>query len=85
MGDLVPVEELAQELVRPEQVALLREPQQLEAALHLVPVQELMQGRTLTQELSLVLFFQLLSERLVDYLEADLWTKRKVTDALYPR
>ena len=82
VGDLVFVEELAQEPVWLEQLALLRESHQLEAALHAVPVQELVQGQTLSQELSLDV---LLAGRLEDHFEADLWAKKRAIAVLYPR
>ena len=52
------------------------------AAVHWVPVQELVQGQTLSQELSMNV---LLAEQLVEHLEADLWVKRKVIFALHPK
>ena len=72
------MEELVQKPVRLEQLALLRESLQLETALHAVPVQELVQGQTLSQELSLDV---LLVEQLEDHLEV----KKKVVAVLYPR
>ena len=82
VDDLVFVEELVRKPVRLEQLALLREGHQLEAALHVVPVQELVQGQTLPQEL---LMDELLAEQLGVHLKADLWVKRNVVAALYPK
>ena len=76
------VRELVRKLVQPGRLALLQESHQLEAAMHPVPVQELVQGHTLWQESSMN---ALLAERLVVYLEADLWVKREVIVALYPK
>ena len=50
--------------------------------MHQVPVQELVQGQTLLQELSMN---RLLAEQLVECLKADLWVKIMVAVVLYPK